>query len=62
MSQALSFAHARAWNLATTLMVCVVVFQAGAGDYGVVPSADYDGDPGAIVHDYDPWEIMSSPD
>ncbi|HET6608947.1 MAG TPA: hypothetical protein VFG62_19895 [Rhodopila sp.] len=56
MSQALSFAHARAWNLAITLMVCVVVFQAGAGDYGVMPSADYDGDASAIVHEFDPFQ------
>ncbi len=56
MSQALSFAHARAWNLATTLMVCVIVFHAGAGDYGVMPAADYDGDQSAIVHEFDPFQ------
>ena len=26
MSQALSFAHARGWNLAIKLMVCITVF------------------------------------
>jgi hypothetical protein len=43
MSQALSTAHALAWNLATTLMVCITVFQAGTGEFGVLPSAEYDG-------------------
>ncbi|MBR1024114.1 hypothetical protein JQ559_31580 [Bradyrhizobium viridifuturi] len=33
MSQALAFANG--WNLATTLMVCVVVFHADTGNYGV---------------------------
>ncbi len=56
MSQALAFANG--WNLATTLMVCVVIFQAGTGEYGVMPSAEYDGDASIIVHDYDPFEIM----
>ena len=32
MSQALSIAHARGWNLATTLMVCITVFHAGTGN------------------------------
>ena len=36
MSQALSTAHLRAWNLASTLMVCMIVFHAGNGDYGVM--------------------------
>ena len=40
MSQALSIAHARGWNLATTLMVCITVFHAGNGEYGVMPSAN----------------------
>ncbi|MET4803975.1 hypothetical protein ABIA96_006579 [Bradyrhizobium sp. LB11.1] len=34
MPQALAFANG--WNLATTLMVCVVVFQSGTGAYGVM--------------------------
>ena len=34
MSQALSTAHAQAWNLATTLMVSITVFQAGNGEFG----------------------------
>ena len=32
MSQALSIAHARGWNLAITLMVCITVFHAGNGE------------------------------
>ncbi len=56
MSQALSFAHARAWNLATTLMVCVIVFRASASDYGIMPTADYDGDPSAVIHEFDPFQ------
>ena len=56
MSQALSNAHARSWNLATTLMVCIVVFQAGNGEFGVMPSAEYDGDEAAIVHEFDPFQ------
>ena len=44
MSQALAFANG--WNLATTLMVCVVVFHADTGNYGVMLAAEYDGDPG----------------
>ena len=29
-------------DLATTLMVCIAVFQAGNGEFGVLPSAEYD--------------------
>ncbi len=55
MSQALSTAHLRAWNLANTLMVCMIVFQAGDGSYGVMPSDDYDGDPATVLHEADPF-------
>jgi hypothetical protein len=47
MSQALAFANG--WNLATTLMVCVVVFHADAGNFGVMPAGEYDGDPAAVA-------------
>lgn len=50
----LSLAQRNAWSLATTLMVCVVLFQADGG-YGVMPTADFDGDPSTIVHEYDPF-------
>ena len=58
MSQALTNAHLRGWNLATTLMVCVVVFRVGSDSYGVVPSAEYDGDPDSVVHEHNPWEAV----
>lgn len=50
----LSLAHKNAWSLARTLMVCITVFKAGSG-YGVVPSAEFDGDPATVLHEYDPW-------
>jgi len=56
MSQALSTAHAQAGNLATTLMVSITVFQADNGEFGVMWSAEYDGDPAAIVHGFDPFQ------
>ena len=55
MSQALSIAHARGWNLAITLMVCITVFHASNGEYGVMPSADGDSDPATIIHEFDPF-------
>lgn len=54
MSQTLAFANA--WSLAATLMVCVVIFEAGAGGYGVMPSNEYDGDPAAVIHEFDPFQ------
>jgi len=60
MSDNLSFAQQLAWDLATTLMACVTLFKAGNGLYSVFPSAEFDGDPDAIVTDYDPFEIMES--
>ena len=60
MSQPLKTAYARAWNLATTLMVCITVFKCGNGEFGVMQSDEFDGDPASVLHEYDPWEIMSS--
>jgi hypothetical protein len=54
MSQALAFANG--WNLATTLMVCVVIFHADTGNFGVMPTAEYDGDPHAVIHEFDPFQ------
>lgn len=54
MSQSLAFANA--WSLATTLMVCVVIFRAETGAYGVMPAAEYDGDAACIVHEFDPFQ------
>ena len=36
-------------------MVCITVFKAGTG-YGVMPTAEFDGDPAAVVHEFDPFE------
>ena len=61
MSQPLKTAYARAWNLATILMVCITVFKCGNVEFGVMQSDEFDGDPASVLHEYDPWEIMSSP-
>ncbi len=55
MSQALRTAHLRAWNLANTLMVCMIVFQDGNGGYSVMPTDEYDGDPAEVMHEFDPY-------
>ena len=51
----LSTAQGLAWSLATTLMTCIVLFRAADG-YGVMPQAEYDGDPDTLVHVYDPHQ------
>jgi len=56
MSQALSIAHARGWNLAITLMVCITVLDAGSGEYGVMPLVEYDDDLATIIHEFDPFQ------
>ena len=48
-------AHAYAASLAATLMVAIVVFQAGDGTYGAVPANEIDGDEVLIVGECDPW-------
>lgn len=50
----LTTAQKLAWNLATTLMVGVVLFQTPDG-YGVMPETEFDGDPASVVHEYDPF-------
>lgn len=52
----LNDAHAFAFSLATTLMVGIVIFQAG-GSLGVMPASEYDGDTAAIVHEIDPFAL-----
>ena len=52
-------AHAFAASLAATLMISIVVFQAGDGSYGAVPADEIDGDEFQLVAEYDPWDIMS---
>jgi hypothetical protein len=50
-------AHAFAASLAATLMVSIVVFQAGDGTFGAVPAheIDGDGDEVVIVGEHDPF-------
>jgi hypothetical protein len=36
-------------------MVCVVVFRASLGHYGAMEASECDGDPEAIVHEFDPF-------
>ncbi len=55
MFQALQTAYAHGWSLATSLMTCVVVFRAGDHDFGVMTSADYDGDPDFVLYEFDPY-------
>jgi len=51
----LNDAHAFAFSLAATLMVAIIIFQAGDGSLGVMPANEYDGDTAAIVHEFDPF-------
>ncbi len=48
-------AHAFAASLAATLMVSIVVFQAGDGSYGAVPADEIDGDEVQVLVEIDPW-------
>ena len=52
-------AHAFAASLAATLMVSIVVFQAGDGTFGAVPADEIDSDEVQVLVEYDPWDIMS---
>jgi hypothetical protein len=54
MSHNLTLAQSHAFDLARTLMVPVILFQAD-NEFGVMLSSEYDGDQDAIVHEYDPW-------
>jgi hypothetical protein len=48
-------AHAFAASLAATLMVSIVVFQAGDGSFGAVRADEIDDDEVEIVAEHDPW-------
>jgi len=54
----MSYADATAFaaSLATTLMVVIVVFQAGDGTHGVMPADEFDGDEDMVKLELDPWE------
>ena len=49
-------ATAFAASLATTLMVSIVVFQAGDGTHAACPAAEFDGDDDMVRLELDPWE------
>ena len=54
MSHDLDLARRHALNLARALMVRIILFEGDLG-YGVVPSDEFDGDPAAILLEYDPF-------
>ena len=56
MSNNLSFAQEFAWSLANSLMACVTLFKTDGG-YGAMPTAEFDGDPDSVLHEYDPHEV-----
>ena len=43
-------------KLTGVLMVAIVVFQAGDGTHGAMPSDEYDGDARFIALEIDPWQ------
>ncbi|MCV0370574.1 hypothetical protein [Filomicrobium sp.] len=51
----LNDAHAFAFSLAATLMVAIVILQAGDGSLSVIPATEYDGDASDIVYEIDPF-------
>lgn len=51
----LKLAQSNAWNLAHTLMACIIVFRIDEKLFGVVEAREYDGDPAHIVREYDPF-------
>ena len=59
MSHNLTLAQNHAFDLARTLMLPVILFQVD-DEFGVMVSSEYEGEQDAIVHDYDPFEIMES--
>ena len=56
----LNLAQDHAFQLARTLMVPVTLFKSG-DHYGVLPSEELDADDDLEpIHDYDPWDIMTT--
>lgn len=49
-------ATAFAISLAATLLVTIVVFQAGDGSHGAMPAAEFDGDAAMIRAEIDPFD------
>ena len=50
----LQLAQRSAFDLAKTLLVCVVLIQTDFG-YSVMLASEFDGPTEAIVHEYDPF-------
>ncbi len=48
-------ATAYAASLAATLMVKIVVFEAGDGTHAACPAAEWDGDYDMVKLEIDPW-------
>ena len=53
----MSYADATAFaaSLAATLMVSIVVFEAGDGTHGAMPANEFDGDEDIVKLELDPW-------
>ncbi|PWJ72671.1 hypothetical protein C7441_1311 [Pseudaminobacter salicylatoxidans] len=53
----MSYADAIAFaaSLASTLMVSIVVFQAGDGTHAAMPADEFDGDEEMVKLELDPW-------
>jgi hypothetical protein len=53
----MSYANATAFaaSLATTLMVSIIVFQAGDGTHGAMPADEFDGDEEMVRLEVDPF-------
>lgn len=58
MSHNLAIAQNNASNLAQMLLAQVTLFR-NDGYFGVMPSAEYDGEDDTVIHVYDPWQIGS---
>ena len=50
----LKTAQSLAWNLAKTLMTVIVLVRTDKG-YAVMPWDEFDGNPGQVVREYDPF-------
>lgn len=54
----MSYADATAFaaSLAATLMVPIVVFEAGDGTHSAMPANEFDGDEEMVKLELDPWQ------
>lgn len=50
----LSTAQSLGWSLARTLMTAVLLIETSQG-YSIVLADEYDGDPGLVIREYDPF-------